>query len=280
VKIKWDPAKNAGGYRILRSTSEDGEYTPLATLGKATIKTFTDSAANARTTYFYKLIAYNSRDSVPAALQAQRLEVFGMAVKTKPGLTYTSGDLLDLSNLKLTVNYKNKTSEDITFSSLDNDFQVGPANGSALSADQTGDPVVVSYIPDGISANAGNLTVFAANSFDLSLSVAFTVGSTSNATALESNKTVGASATLVNKTASSKPILVIMAMYSDKGTMVDSIISAVTVDANGSKSVNLSSRTFKIPAGASGYSVKVFTWDGTSIDSTMQNPESNFVVLQ
>lgn len=280
VKLKWDISKKAGGYRILRSTSEDGEYTTLAAIGNATTKQFADSTANARTTYFYKLIAYNSRQAVPATLTAQRLAVTGMAIKMRPKLTYTDGDVLDLSNLKLTMKYKNNTSEEIAFSSLGSDFKVSPANGSALSPVQTGDAVVVSYMPDGVSADAGYLNVGAAASFDLSLSAAFTVGTASNAAALEANKAVSASVTLKNNTASSQPVLVIMAMYSDKGTMVNSIVSAVTVDASGSKTVSLGNAAFKVPVGASGYSVRVFTWDGTSIDSTMQSPKSNFVMLQ
>ncbi len=279
IDLTWDQSASAGGYRLMRSTTEDGEYTTLAAINVKKTTKFTDNTASALTTYYYKLIAYNSREAVPQTLTAERLPVSDMTIAVQPKLVYSEGDLLDLSNLKVNMKYANNTSEGVSCGSFTKDFKVSLTSGSALSVSQTGVPVELTYLPDQLSVSTGSLTVSSPVPNELSLSAVFKVGSTNNATALAANQPVGATVTLKNNTASSQPVLVIMALYSDKGTMVNSSTSSATVDANGTKTININN-AFKVPASASGYIVKIFTWDGTDMNTTSQIPVSNFVELR
>lgn len=60
IKLDWtDAATNETGVRILRSTSLNGTYAVIATLG-ANVLTFNDSGLSANTQYFYKVETFNT----------------------------------------------------------------------------------------------------------------------------------------------------------------------------------------------------------------------------
>ena len=122
------------------------------------------------------------------------------------------------------------------------------------------------------------MEVSAEAAYDIGLTASFTVGTTQNATALEAGKAVSTSASLKNNTTTAQPVLVILALYSDKGTMVASSTKAVNLAASTTSSVTFTN-AFTVPTSASSYTVKLFVWDGTSIADTRQIPKSNVVTL-
>ena len=66
IKLSWDTASYASGYRIYRSTSKDGDYKKVGELSGSTKTSFTDKKLSPGKTYYYKVRAYrkvgNSRD--------------------------------------------------------------------------------------------------------------------------------------------------------------------------------------------------------------------------
>ena len=66
IKLSWDKASYASGYRIYRSTSKDGDYKKVGELSGSTKTSFTDKKLSPGKTYYYKVRAYrkvgNSRD--------------------------------------------------------------------------------------------------------------------------------------------------------------------------------------------------------------------------
>lgn len=62
--IKWNTAKNATTYYVMRSDSEKGKYTKIATVKDET--SYTDSSVKSKKTYYYKVIAVNSKNGVNA----------------------------------------------------------------------------------------------------------------------------------------------------------------------------------------------------------------------
>jgi len=60
--------------------------------------------------------------------------VNGIAVKTQPTLSYTAGDLLDLSTMVVTLTYNNGSQTDVAFADFAaNDISTDPLNGTVLS---------------------------------------------------------------------------------------------------------------------------------------------------
>lgn len=58
LKVKWKKVSGAHGYRIYRSTSEDGEYTKIATVTSGSRTYYTDSKRTCGRVYYYKVQAY------------------------------------------------------------------------------------------------------------------------------------------------------------------------------------------------------------------------------
>lgn len=60
VKLTWkDPAYNENAYQIFRSTSLEGTYALIATVGNNTVSYLDSNSINANTTYFYKIKGVN-----------------------------------------------------------------------------------------------------------------------------------------------------------------------------------------------------------------------------
>lgn len=76
IKLTWDKASYASGYRVYRGTSKDGTYKKVAELSRSTNTNFTDKDVSPGKTYYYKIRAYrnlgNTRDygSYSAKLKA------------------------------------------------------------------------------------------------------------------------------------------------------------------------------------------------------------------
>lgn len=286
ITLKWDapvtdnvdPRGLPTGYAIYRADSVDGEYIRLATLTGRTNTTWTDNDAPVSTTCYYKLVASNTRESTPVMLEVPRLKVSSVALKDAPNLSYADGAQLDLSNLAVTLTDENGDTRDVAFADFADDFLVSIADGSTLNAAQSGSRLTVTYVPDSITLDIGTLNISTESAYDIGLTASFTVGTTRNATVLEAGKAVSASASLKNNTSASQSVLVILAMYSDKGTMVASDTKAATVAAGATSDVTFAS-AFTVPASSTGYTVKLFVWDGTSLNDTKQIPKSNVIIL-
>ena len=94
VVLTWSDVAGETGYRIERSTGNNGTWTSLATVGSG-ITTFTDTGLTVATSYTYRIVAINAEgDSAPSASRT---------VATQPsapnGLTATavSGGQINLS---------------------------------------------------------------------------------------------------------------------------------------------------------------------------------------
>lgn len=278
TSLKWDPADKAAGYRLYRSTSQDGTYNLIGDLAGKDTASFTDTTSSIGTTYYYRLSSYNSKEAVPASLKVNGLAVTDMSVKTQPKLVYDEGSPLDLSSLLITLKLNDNSTQDIAFTKFTNDITVSLANSTKLAASQTGIPITISYVPDNKSVNTGNLTVNAKSPYDFTLSVIFKVGSTNDAKTLVANQPLSAAITLKNNTPTAQQVLVIMALYSDKGNMVKMSASTANVTANAASGINMN-QAFTLPASVSNYTVKVFVWDGKDLSSTTQIPKSNVVQM-
>lgn len=66
IKLSWDKASYASGYRVYRATNKDGTYKKIGELSGGTNNNFTDKNVSTGKTYYYKVRAYrkvgNSRD--------------------------------------------------------------------------------------------------------------------------------------------------------------------------------------------------------------------------
>lgn len=278
TSLKWDQASGAAGYRLYRSPSETGIFSLIKDLPGITSSSFNDTTAAIGTTYFYRMVAYNNKDTMPVSVNAPGLSVSDMTVKTQPKLVYEENDALDLRNLVMTLKYSDNTAEDIAFGGFTGDITVSVANGTKLVAAQTGIPITIRYVPGNRSVNTGNLTVNARSPYDLTLSAVFKVGTTNNARALVASQPLSATITLKNNSPAQQQVLVIMALYNDKGTMVNLATQTSTVAASGNATVTMNN-AFTLPANVSNYSVKIFIWDGTSFTSTVLTPKSNVVQM-
>lgn len=286
ITLKWDAPVTTNiqttglpsGYAVYRADSIDGEYKKIGTISGRSTVTYKDTKVAGTGAYYYRLMATNTRESIPAELFVPRVKATAMTLKTAPKLSYGDGGTLDLSSLKVTLAYENGKTRDVVFADFGDDFLVSAVNGSTLDLSQQGSKLTVTYVPDGITIDAGTLNVSAAAAYDIGLTASFTVGTTQNAAKLEAGKAVSATASLKNNTATSQSVLAILALYSDKGTMVASSTKAVTVASDATSTATFTS-AFTVPASASGYTVKLFVWDGTSIADTKQVPKSNVITL-
>jgi hypothetical protein len=57
VTVSWNTVFGASGYKVYRSESSDGTYTPV---GSPTTTSYTDTGASSNTIYYYKVSAYNA----------------------------------------------------------------------------------------------------------------------------------------------------------------------------------------------------------------------------
>ena len=58
--IKWTKVTGAKGYEVYRATSEDGEYTKVATIKSGTTVSYKNTKLTPGCHYYYKVVAYNS----------------------------------------------------------------------------------------------------------------------------------------------------------------------------------------------------------------------------
>lgn len=269
--LKWDAADGAAGYTLYKSEAEEGPYTSFKSLtGKNTV-TYTDTEAGMDKTYYYTIVSNSKKNSREAGpVKAEGISITGIAVKTQPKLVYNEDEGLDLSALVVTLTTSKGTTLDMGYGGFSSDITASLADGVALSTEDSGKPVTLSYGTGSLKANTGNLTVNARSPYDFTISVIFKIG-TQEVTSLQANKTLQAVTELTNTSESAQDVLVIMALYSDKGNMEKADYVTIKVASAGKETVTPS---LALPGNVSGYSVKVFVWDGTSYTATTLSPKS------
>lgn len=271
--LKWDSAEGAAGYIVTRFASETATVPDKTyTVTGRDIVNCTDMEIVKDTAYYYKVASYSTKNSRAAGpVKADAISVTGIVVKTQPKLSYNEDDKLDLSALVVTMTTSNGGSYDIGFSGLTGaGIATSPEHDSVLTAAETGKPVTVSFGTDK-SANTGTLTVNAKSPYDFAISVSFKVGTKEGATALEANKTLEAITQLTNTSASEQSVLIILALYSNKGNMEKADYVAKTI---GSAQTMTVTPSLTLPGNVSGYMAKLFVWDGTSFATTTLSPKS------
>lgn len=276
--LKWNASDGASGYNVLRSTSQDGIYDTVAVLRGKSTNTYTDSTITAGQTYYYEIQAYNGAIAVPTApLAANSLYVTDMQIKTQPKLSYSEYDKLDLTALIVSLVLSNQSTRQVSYGSFgDYSMITSLENGLELGADDSGTTITVKYTPANVSANTNALAVKSGGAYPVEMTVKFTVGSTSGATVLETGKQLTAAITMANKQSDTIQAVAVTALYNKYGTMVQCVSKNVSINAGSTANC---SNSLTLPSDISGYTAKVFIWDGTSISSSGLTPLSEVVQI-
>jgi len=221
--IQWDKTEDAAGYIVARSTDLDNNYIEVARLNNGNSTTYTDTSIKYGTTYYYEVTAYSTSEGMPTdALQVNGLKVTNINVKQQPKLFYTEEDSLDLSNLMVSLAYSDGTSNDISCNDFNkNNLTINKAKGTALKTSDTGTYLTVTYVPENLTTRTGNLIVNAEAFYDFTVDVAFKIGSKEKATKLEPNQILAAQVAIRNNLTTDKQVMVIVALYDSKGTMIN-----------------------------------------------------------
>jgi len=118
----------------------------------------------------------------------------------------------------------------------------------------------------------GPVTLFEAPQNEFTVNTTFTVGEKVNATKLEANAMLDASAVITNNGSDSKQVLLIVALYDSSNRMVNVSYLAKEVAAGATENFHAG---FKLPSNVAGYKAKAFVWEGESLLSTNMEPVSN-----
>ncbi len=278
IKLRWDPAEGVAGYSILRSTTMDGPYTIVSSVDGKNTTTFNDTTIGRNQDYYYQIKAFNSKLARPTeSLAVSSLYVTDMQIKTQPKLSYSEYDSLDLSALVVALVLNNDTTANVSYPDFEKyNISTSLNHGIELDAANTGIPITVKYLPNNVSTNTKGLSIKAYNPYPIELTVHFIVGSTEDAIALVPGKQLKAAITMENTTTSNLAAVVTLALYDNKGTMVQYAVTAKTVAAN--KSTDCSN-TLTLPSNVDGYTAKVFVWDGTSLSSSSLIPLAEVIQI-
>ncbi len=91
ILVKWDKISGAKGYYVYRKEIGDKKYTKIATIKSNSTVSYTDKKAEAGTTYYYKVKAYNGSavSSTKASAEIKRLTMpeLKTPVSSKSGIT-------------------------------------------------------------------------------------------------------------------------------------------------------------------------------------------------
>ncbi|MBZ4644878.1 MAG: hypothetical protein JG777_367 [Clostridia bacterium] len=105
----------------------------------------------------------------------------------------------------------------------------------------------------------------------------FDINTTFNLNALAPKKILNASVQVKNNDSQEGAVMAIVALYDGNDKMVN--VSYISKEIPIGVTEELCAG-FRLPANVDGYKVKVFVWDGTSLDTTAMQPLSNVVELQ
>ncbi|NLY43956.1 MAG: DUF1080 domain-containing protein [Clostridiaceae bacterium] len=105
----------------------------------------------------------------------------------------------------------------------------------------------------------------------------YDVDTTFNLSKLEGDKHLGASVTVRNNGNKEESVIAIVALYDGENKMVN--VSFISKEIRAGQAENMKAG-FKLPPDVSNHKVRVFVWDGTSLEDTTMQPLSNMVELQ
>jgi fibronectin type 3 domain-containing protein len=181
VSLSWNPSTGATSYNVLRSTTNGGPYTAIAT--GLTVTTYTDTGLTNGTTYYYVVQAVNSAGTSPNSNQASATPIAppppptgltATAGNTQVALTWTASSTARTYNvLRSTTNggpyatvVTSLTATSYTDTGLTNGttyyYVVQAVNGAGTSANSnqtSATPTAPPLAPTGFVATAGNAQV-------------------------------------------------------------------------------------------------------------------------
>ena len=273
IKISWVNPVGPTGYSILRATSENGTYSEIGNVDAKTMS-FIDEKVEPEQTYYYKLMAYNSKKAEPTVpVLASTLMLTGMTVMKQPILTYLEGGKLDLKNMAIQMIYSDKTIKEVPFNDFKNqDIAVNIQDGTSLNPEHSGTPVIISKGKQ--TARTSPLMVEVKDMYDFSASTLFKVGGKSNPTTLIGGQKLEATTIIKSKVSTTQNVIGILVLYSEKGNMVQYAQSTKAIKAMGTETMSFS---MVLPSNVNGYTVKLMIWDGENIETTKLNPKAQTV---
>lgn len=284
VSLKWDSVEGASSYTLLKAKSANGseptdkDYIPVGTVKETT---YVAADLGADTSYF-KVLARSMTDKqgmpTEEPLIVKSIQPTGLTIKQQPKNAYVEGEKLDVSALTCTLTYEGNITKDVEYK----DFEscglsvLGLKNGDVLSSKQNNLVLTVNHADDKLLANMLPIVVDIPGLYNLVTSVVFKVGSKDNATQLEANQDLSATVTTRNLKNELQKVMVIVALYNEKGTMVQMSWKAQNIPAMGTQTMTSG---FKLPDVVNRHVVKVMIWDGSSFSDTLQSPQSSIVQL-
>lgn len=284
ASLKWDDVEEAQSYTLLKATSTNGRK-PKDTdyVAVDTVMETTYTAANlGKDTSYFKVLANSltGKKGMPTAepLKVKATQPIALTIKQQPRNVYVEGEKLDLSELIATLTFEGNITKDIQYKDFENyGFSIsGLKNGDVLSSRQNNLVLTVNHGDAKLSAKMLPIIVDIPGLYNIVTSVVFKVGDTDNATYLEANKDLLATVTTRNLKDEDQKFLVLVALYDEKGTMLQMDWKAQSLPEFDTKSTTSG---FKLPNVVSGHVVKVMIWDGSSFSDTLQSPQSPTVQL-
>jgi hypothetical protein len=233
-------------------------------------------------TSYYKVLAnsISGKKGMPTAeaVKVKAIQPIGLTLKQQPKNTYVEGEKLDLSSLIATLTFDGNITKDIEYKDFaSTGLSVSDIkNGDVLSSRHNNLVLTVNYDNAKLSAKTLPVVVDIPGLYNLVTSVVFKVGSKDNATQLEANQDLLATVTTRNLKDQSQKVMVIVALYNEKGTMVN--MSWKSQDIPSKRTQTITSG-FKLPSEVSKHVVKVMMWDGSSFTDTIQSPQSAIMQL-
>lgn len=227
----------------------------------------------------------NQYQTVSAGTMAVRMAT-SVEISSPPKLYYTVGDPLDLSQLMVALIYNDNTHKLVNYHDFSaNSLAVNNSDRKPLGLSDNGTRITVTYAGatatgQPINLDAGTLAVYTKGANGVLLSATFTVGSQKNAQALSPNQPLSAVITVTNTQNRAQDVLVLLALYDEAGAMVQMTNGTVNVDKSGPNATKNLALKFTLPKNTnSSYKVRVFAWDGTSLNATNQVPISNIIQM-
>ena len=276
--LQWDKVSGASGYKISRADAENGNYKEIRDLKGADTTIYTDSNLTDNKIYYYKVLAYSTIEGISTdSLSVQALSVESLKIKTQPKLSYTKGDALNLSAAKVLLNLSNGNVQEVDFPNFSkNNLTVSIPDGTKLDTSNTGSYITITYTPANKSVKTNNLIVNVVGSKNFMVNTSFKVGGNTNASELLPNQMLEANVSVENNRVSSQEIILIVALYDDKGSLVNMSIISKDIAAKATENIN---GGFMLPSNVTNYTAKAFVWNGTDITVSSQTPLSDAVQI-
>lgn len=275
VSLRWDRVEDATGYIVYRSEEHDKGYEKVGEAIGNTVNVFEDKNVKPGKDYYYTVQAYrtNLKSITCEPIYVSALTVNDLDIKRQPKLTYMEYEALDLSNMIVTMILDNGTEVDVNFEDFDKyNLTVSIKDGFELDSANNGNSIAVTYAPSGIIAYTNKLVVKEVSDYPLLLTVDFTVGNASKASYLAPGELLTADINLENTTDSTVSAVAILALYNKEMTMVSYDSRTQSITGGGSTVIRCS---LSLPSDVTGYTAKVFVWDGTGITSSNLIPVSD-----